>query len=545
MSMLDRLIDRAGNLNPQIFREFKQRLTPRNIGVAAVLSFLGQGFVWFSYYSQIPVANPRIKDVYSQYCNIPRLDPSNGDVCKLDSSGNFLINWQYWWSDIFNNLSFFLPLALLLGSVYLLTADLVEEEKRGTLNFIRLSPQSVGSIFIGKILGVPIVIYLAVVLAIPFHFIAGINGGGNIGLLLAWYLTIASMWFLLSSIAILYVLLGGFQTIAIVALLAFPIGTSLTGINAFGLATLRNESWLSTIDVQDTARWYSLPIFSSAIWLYAFIISCSLALTYWVWQALSRRYVNPTATILSKFQSYQINISFGIWLVGFVVSATTRDIKAIISGVGVYHIIALFLLIPLLLPSKQALQDWSRYRDDRSRQKIGRSGLVRDLVMNDKSPTLIAIAINLAIAIALWVSISFIKSGGNFRLIIGLYSAASLILIYAAIAHLTLFLKVRKRNIWTTGILGMAMFLPIATASVLSIAEGTRGLGGIIALFSPAAPFVLFSEQSNPFMPSELIALGSFVVQFILLGLLTLQLQRRLKVTNRMPIQDKNPTMQE
>ena len=217
MSMLDRLIDRMGNLNPQIFREFKQRLTARNISVAAVLSFLGQGFVWFSSYSQIPVANPRIKDVYSQYCNIPRLDPSNGDVCKLDSSGNFLINWQYWWSDIFNNLSFLLPLALLLGSIYLLTADLVEEEKRGTLNFIRLSPQSVGSIFIGKILGVPIVIYLAVVLAIPFHFIAGINGGGNIGLLLAWYLAIASMWFLLSSIAILYVLLGGFQTIAIVA----------------------------------------------------------------------------------------------------------------------------------------------------------------------------------------------------------------------------------------------------------------------------------------------------------------------------------------
>jgi hypothetical protein len=545
MSMLDRLIDRMGNLNPQIFREFKQKLTPRNIAVAAVLSFLGQGFVWFFYYSQIPVPNPKIKDVYSQYCIISGLQPRYSEICQLDSSGNFLINWQYWWSDVFNNLSFLLPLALLLGSVYLLTADIVEEEKRGTLNFIRLSPQSVGNIFIGKILGVPIAIYLAVVLAIPFHFIAGINGGGNIGLLLAWYLAIASMWFLLSSIAILYVLLGGFQTIAIVALLTFPIGISLSGINSLALATLRRESWLVEKNVQDTIHWYALPIFSNAIWFYAFIISCFLALTYWVWQALSRRYVNPTATILSKLQSYQINISFGIWLLGFVLSAPAKDIKSTILVLSAYHIISLFLLIPILLPSKQALQDWSRYRHDRAKQNIDKLDLVRDLIINDKSPTLLAIATNLAIAIALWVLMSFIKNGDNFRLITGLYSAASLISIYAAIAHLTLFLKVRKRNIWTTGILGMVMFLPIATALVLLISERTRALSTIIFLFSPAAPFLVLSERTETFQPTDLIFLGTFIVQFILLALLTLQLQRRLKVTDRLPIQDPISTMPE
>jgi hypothetical protein len=545
MSMLDRLIDRMGNLNPQIFREFKQRLTPRNIAVAAVLSFLGQGFVWFFYYSQIPVPNPKIKDVYSQYCIISGLQPRYSEICQLDSSGNFLINWQYWWSDVSNNLSFLLPLALLLGSVYLLTADIVEEEKRGTLNFIRLSPQSVGNIFIGKILGVPIAIYLAVVLAIPFHFIAGINGGGNIGLLLAWYLAIASMWFLLSSIAILYVLLGGFQTIAIVALLTFPIGISLSGINSLALATLRRESWLVEKNVQDTIHWYALPIFSNAIWFYAFIISCFLALTYWVWQALSRRYVNPTATILSKLQSYQINISFGIWLLGFVLSAPAKDIKSTILVLSAYHIISLFLLIPILLPSKQALQDWSRYRHDRAKQNIDKLDLVRDLIINDKSPTLLAIATNLAIAIALWVLMSFIKNGDNFRLITGLYSAASLISIYAAIAHLTLFLKVRKRNIWTTGILGMVMFLPIATALVLLISERTRALSTIIFLFSPAAPFLVLSERTETFQPTDLIFLGTFIVQFILLALLTLQLQRRLKVTDRLPIQDPISTMPE
>jgi hypothetical protein len=545
MLMLDRLIDRMGNLNPQIFREFKQRLTPRNIGVAAGLSFLAQAFVWFSYYSQIPIGNPKIKDVYSQFCIIPGLKPSDSGLCQVDSSGNFLINWQYWWSEIFNNISFFLPLILLLGSIYLLTADLVEEEKRGTLNFIRLSPQSVGNGFIGKILCVPISIYLAVVLAIPFHFIIGINGGGSIGLLLAWYLAIASMWFLLSSIAILYVLLGGFQTIAIVALLTFPIGTSLTAINAYALATLRGESWLLEQDIKNTAHWYLLPILSNAIWFYAFIISCCLILTYWIWKALSRRYVNPTATILSKIQSYQINISVGIWLLGFIVSATVKDMKPAILGVGAYHIIVLFLLIPILLPSKQALQDWSRYRYDRVKQNTDKLDLVRDLILNDKSPTLLAIAINLAMSIALWVSISFINNAYDPRLITGLYSAASLILIYAAIAHLASFLKVRKRNIWTTGILILVIFLPIATAFVLSIAESTRALSSLILLFSPGGLFMLFSDQSNPFKPAQLVILGVFAVQFILFGLLTLQLQRRLKVTDRSPLPDPIPTTPE
>ena len=34
----------------------------------------------------------------------------------------------------------------------MLVADLVREEKRGTLNFIRLSPQSAQQIFVGKVL---------------------------------------------------------------------------------------------------------------------------------------------------------------------------------------------------------------------------------------------------------------------------------------------------------------------------------------------------------------------------------------------------------
>jgi hypothetical protein len=536
MTILDRLIDRTGNLNSQLFRELKQRLTPRNISVAAGISLVIQGFSWFSSYNQLPVIDNILKSVPNKYCQVP--DSSISSPCLNDATGNILINWQYWYLDLFIFLSWMVPVGLLIGSVYLLTADLIEEEKRGTLNFIRLSPQSARSIFIGKILGVPILVYLATALAIPFHFFAGINGGGNIGLLLGWYLAILSIWFLLSSVSILYVLLGGSQTIAIVVLIAFTIGSPLGAINTYAAATIGGEDWVK--NAKDLQIWYWLPILSNAVWFYAFCIGICIGLIYWIWQALDRRYLNPTATVLSKFQSYQVNLCAGVWLVGFVFSSApktnqTYDYLPMIASLALCSSILIGLLIFILLPSKQALQDWSHHRAARQQQKLGIGNLVRDLIINDKSPTLLAIAINLGMAMVLWLGISFTKTNEGIRLLTVLYSAGSLILIYAAIAHLTLFLNVRKRKTWTAGIIGVVMLFPIIAASVLYISESTRPLSAIFQLFSPAAPFVILTSPSNV---SSSVVFFAFAAQFTLLVFLTFQLQRRLKSMGRSQPQD-------
>jgi ABC-type Na+ efflux pump permease subunit len=64
--------------------------------------------------------------------------------------------------------------ALIVIGTYLLISDLAHEERRGTLNFIRLSPQSPENILVGKLLGVPILLYLVAVLAVPLHLWAGL-----------------------------------------------------------------------------------------------------------------------------------------------------------------------------------------------------------------------------------------------------------------------------------------------------------------------------------------------------------------------------------
>ncbi len=550
MMTLNNLIDRVGDWNPQIFRELKERLTLRNLGIASAASVLIQGFVLFYYNSLIPVPNPQliqenlnhpameyphIPEVYNRYCLNPLSENRYSPLCTMNAFGEFNINWQQWWSDLFLCLSWILPLGLILGSVYLLVADLVQEEKRGTLNFIRLSPQSAKTIFIGKIFGVPSLVYLATALMLPFHLFAGFEAGGSLPLFAAWYLTIGSMWFLLSSAATLYVLLGGVQAILTVIAVAYPIGMPLLAINTFLSATINHDDWLTRIS--ENISWFWLPVFGSAIWLDVFAIGCCLFANYWVWQALERRYLNPTATVIGKSQSYLAMLSLQVWLAGFALPLISRGVyykEGSIVSMAIANFIALFLLIPLLLPSKQALQDWSRYRRERvthQARKFWQRELVQDLISNDQSPMLLTIAINIGMAIALWIPVAlftFNNASHGIRFVAGLCLAASLILIYAAIAHWGLFLNFanKKRNLWIVAIVSGVMLLPLVGGFVLSPNRTPTGLAAICLLFSPLAPIGILNLSGGTI-------LATFAAQLALLAGLTRQLQRKLQITGQ------------
>jgi hypothetical protein len=540
--ILDGLINKLGDSNPQIFRELKERLTLRNIGIAVVATFLIQGFVLLYFNGQIPIPayenypNPqKLIENHSKYCDfsITNNYRYENQLCKLTGFGDYQINWQTWWSDVFSCLSWLLPLGLILGSVYMLVADLVQEEKRGTLNFIRLSPQSAQKIFIGKILGVPMLIYLAVVLMLPLHLFAGFAAGGNLTLLTGWYVAIGSIWFLVASASVLYVLLGGIQAIVTVIAIGYPLCLPILAINAFASATINRESWLDRTG--EHLSWFGMPIAGSALWFYTFGTGCCLVASYWVWQALERRYLNPTATVLSKSQSYLANIGLQIWIAGFVLPLIPRDTyskESTIAGFAVMDFMALLLLIPMLLPSKQAVQDWSRHRRERvnhQQRPFWQRDLVKDLVNNDKSPALLAIAMNIGMAMVLWVPISIVgfeKSSHGMRFLAGACLAASLILIYAAIAHLCLFLKFKKRSLWIVAIVVGAMILPLVGAFALSPNHTPTGLAAILLLFSPFAPIGIMQLAGSTI-------LATFAAQLVMLGALTRQFQRKLQVSGQ------------
>jgi hypothetical protein len=544
--ILNKLIDKAGDWNPQLFRELKERLTLKHMGLAAGGSALIQGFVLFYFNSLIPVpiientkdGSSKIAETYSRYClGQGSNNYRSNDLCVLNSLGEFDVHWQHWWSDLFICLSWILPIGLILGSVYLLVADLVQEEKRGTLNFIRLSPQSAKTIFIGKILGVPSLVYLAAAVMLPFHLFAGIVAGGNMPLFAAWYLAIGSIWFLLSSAAVLYVLLGGSQAILTVSAVAYPVGIPLLAINYYASGTINRDVWLNDGITRNLPTWFWFPVAASAIWFYTFGIGCCLAATYWVWQALERRYLNPTATVVSKFQSYQINLWLGIWFAGFAIPIALREMSlsekaGLTISMAVVHFMALFALIPLLLPSKQALLDWSRYRREHvthQHRSFWQRDLIQDLIRNDKSPALLALAINIGMAIALWLPvglITFTRETHGIRFVAGLCLGASLIMIYATIAHWVLFLNLKKRNLWLFAIVGAMMILPIGFALVIAHNSQPMGLAAILLLFSPLAPVGILGLSGGSI-------LATFGAQLALLAGLTRQFQRKLQVSGQ------------
>ena len=566
---LGKIIDRVGDANPQIFRELKERLTLRNLGIAIVASLLIQGFTLLYFNGQLPVAVPEVESIEHSTIDRPAADPSfkanehvyskychfspKDDLCRLDSTGNFRINWQNWRSDVANGLSWILSFGTILGSVYLLVADLVREEKRGTLNFIRLSPQSAPKIFIGKILGVPILVYLAAALMLPLQFSLGLIAGGTVPLLMSWYAAIGATWWLFASAAVLYTILGGGQAIVTTIVTALPLCFGLGIVNQHLAIAIDRKLFLSQTSEQ--TFWFGLAIHRSAIWFDAFEIGCCLVASYWVWQALERRYLNPTATAISKQQSYLINLCLQIWIGGFALPLMFVDpdqywkTRQLLAWLAIVDFLALLLSIALLLPSKQALQDWSRHRRERTHlgRKFWQRDLIRDLISNDKSPALLTIAINVGMAMAVWLPVSLLVNikmprmsmsfddwsvpGIELKLAAGVCIAAALMLIYATIAHLGLFLKVKKRNVWTVAIVGSLTILPLVGAYVLSPARVPTGLAAIFILFSPFAPAGLCQLSLGTIF-------ASFVAQLGVFATLTRQLQRQLQISGRSQSQE-------
>jgi hypothetical protein len=147
--MLSHWLTQLSDRNPQLLREVKGRVTRRNVLVTLALSLVTQLLIVGHHWRRI------------------------GSAYAETSTSKMM--WRVWWFDIFNTLTWIALLLLLFLGSYLLVKDIAKEERRGTLAFVRLSPESAQSILLGKLLGVPILLYGAIALAVPLHLWAAIN----------------------------------------------------------------------------------------------------------------------------------------------------------------------------------------------------------------------------------------------------------------------------------------------------------------------------------------------------------------------------------
>jgi hypothetical protein len=535
-NFIDTVSDRIGEFNPQLMRELKSRLNWRNLGITVFLSMLVQGMLLINQYAKLPVLQGVNSRHYSNtnYCfPLPyQAGISNIGNCKLDAFNNLLINWPKWWGDTSLGVSTVMFMGLFAGGVYLLASNLGQEERRGTLNFIRLTPQRFGSIIGGKLAGVPILVYLGTALALPLQIhavheaqLARIN-------VLSWDLLMVSMGMLLYLAAILTTMWFKAQSILLAGLtlcLSYP----LIYMSLLWYGKGKDEG----------IYWYGLHL-GNQVFTYLLFTGIASIGIYWLYQATRRRYLKPTATVLSKKQSYVWSGMYHLILIGFSIGAyrhysdsktegirfhlpfgldngSGNDFNSLI--ISTFAFIWLMLLVPLLLPSQQSLVEWSRQRP-----AIASKGhsLLANLIGNEKSPAMLAVAINMAIATIIWLPPSLLTQGVDRtmpKILLGIGMSTALVVIYSTIAHWCLFWKVNQRHAWTAGIIGGLVILPVMFGALLNVSSSSHNSA---FLFSP---FLWTSiKQAQGF-----VSVGVFLALLGVMMWLNLRLWRVLKKIGR------------
>ena len=489
--------------NPQFFREIKGRLKLRNVAIAISASLICQFLAIMIFFVQLPVKSGPDVVIYNRYCL------KTGKYCTD-------INWSYWSLDIFITFSWILFLLILLGGVYMLVADFAKEERLGTLNFIRLSPQHSHNILLGKLLGVPILIYLAAAIGLPLHLWAIISSNLSLYWFFEFYGILIIVCCFFYNASLLFVFLGGTQawlaaTIAGIFLLPF-----MAGGQGYIYAVAKGMSGIK----------------EAQIIIGVMILGLVLG-SYWIWQAVNRRYRNPNATVISKKQSYWLVGTSQIYLLLFFLQYIgTKSIYNLRESIFVLCTINFcwfLLVIALLSPQRQTLQDWARYRhqqvnnDQTAIVKGLALSLKQDLIWGEKSPALVAIAINLVMTVAIWIGWILLWGNNEIKLssILTLIMSLNLILIYAAIAQLILLMKVKKPVIWATAILsGLIVLPPVA----LLLASITPDKFPNLWLFS-TFPWISLPYKFAPTTPMLIAIIAQWSVSI----LVTLQLTRKIR----------------
>jgi hypothetical protein len=434
-----------------------------------------------------------------------------GGVCNGPRSTCSFTPWDQWWTNQFRILSWLIPLMLFINVVYTLIGDLLQEEKRGTFNFIRLSPRSSGSVLIGKILGVPLLGYVAILLVMPYHIVTSIAVKANLGFILSYYTIVLLMTIVLASWSALTAFLtSGSTFLGSNQMSSVPIvwtGITLVFIWPFFMFWNSQTVWREQADLffgtgstRNTVdlQWFALSMRDNNLVAHGFLILQLGIVLLILWRLIARRFYNPDTTVMSKRQSYFLAAYLNILTIGFFIRTDRlTDSDAVISDwlvLGSSYVINWVLLLGIALalsPKRQHLLDWVKYGAWRhQRQNYDLPQLIQDLLWAEKSPATLAIVVNIVISqIPLWL---FWQTQGR-----GSYNAENLfmagrsvtadpsvtslrfwtiqgslwltILLYSLVIQLGKFLKTRNPDAWATGALAALIFLPGTVLRVLSL----------------------------------------------------------------------------
>ncbi|MCS6815443.1 MAG: hypothetical protein NZ772_17975 [Cyanobacteria bacterium] len=527
------VLNAIGDWNPQLMRELKGRLKLRNVTIAVIGAIVAQLLLVMAFAGKLP-GDP--SEDYNRYL-------------LAGASGSEFINWELWWQDMFRAVSWLIPYALPVAGSYALITDLGREARRGTLNFLRLSPQSAREILLGKLLGVPILKYLGVALVVPLHIVAAVQGHIPLVFLLSYYLLVGIATVLCLSVAMLISLLNSSQQQAGAMLMEAGLALAYALLILFMMVPLFMfwnlwTTWQpfshylteATGSHSTGITWFNLPVCDQPIVAHLFVLTNLSAGIYIIWQLLHRCYHNLTGTVMTKAQSYGVNLYTELVILGFLWPTPESPLASWHSDEAIAVTLAVLLTIWQLVkftvltaglsPRRQALLDWSRYRHQMTAQS-GLRSLGQDLLWGEKSPAIIAIAVNAGIVAAIWVPMFLSSAIGTTSLVLslGILLNLCLIVIYATIAQWMLLMKVKKPGLWALGVtVAVAMVPPIMILVLASNSAATGTPDGIWAVLLLSTPLLWVTIQKV-----SLLSIGlSLVAQMAAIVMLNMTLAKHL-----------------
>jgi hypothetical protein len=537
-------LQKLANWNPQLVRELRGRLKPQSLSATIILSLILQTLLVIGVNGSL------------------RYNPQPAAVTGA-------------WRSLWEMMVWILTYILLGMGAFLLSNDIAQEERAGTLNFIRSSPRPPYQILLGKFLGVPILPYIAVGLALPLHWVAGLRGGVPVWVMLSFDVLLVAGCVLFFSPALLLGLVQNPQQKPMPGYVgaAFPYTTLLlTTLIPLYLIWNFQTNWRSlSLLMQDRLwtgfdfYWGFLPLSSNAVLSNGFTCFNIAVISFFVWQMLLRRFYSPTVTSLSKRLSYALTVYLQLLVIGFALRPTPDSTTASAVGVALYwvNLILFASLIFALTPSRQAIIDWLRYRQTRlnpaasvdlsvpasgdtaagTLPSLSSLALWRDFVWADGSPSVVAIMVNVVIVCALawpWLGLEAglfppLKvlspsqlSPGEVMVDILMFSASTALtmLIYGTLVQRLFISRLRNPRNWALGILLSWATIPPTLFRLLGFTDVDSVLHTAAWTVWGSPLFVTNSlERANAYWGA---ALG-LIIQALCLGILLWQLFQHLR----------------
>jgi hypothetical protein len=428
------LIDRLGNWNPQLLRELRGRLKPHTVIAAVSFSVIFQIIL-------LLIASPNSRPV--------------PESC---------------WLDLWQIITWMLPYVTFTLGSYWIVNDIGQEQKRGTLNFIRLSPCPAWQILLGKMLGVPVLLYIFLGLMVPLHCLAGLQAGVSLPLIASVYLMLPLGCAICYSVVMLCGLVSETQRTG------NPPQATAFGVGAIACCAIAPlyMSWNTAITWRPllanseifgyphpVVSWFLLPINNIGVVSHTFSLVVLGTTAFLLWRILLRNFNKPRSTAIGKRQSYAILAGIEVLALGFFLPTSVVDEQnATLAAISMYVLTVMLLLVLMLAicPQRQALLEWVRYD----------SPGWQSLIWSDRSPLLVAVIIHLIVASALLVPWLFWIGIGTKKLVetgLLVLCTTNTILISATFVQQVCATKVRNPMGWAS--CGFSIWLLLAPGMLL------------------------------------------------------------------------------